>query len=151
MLMTAMVLASAAIASCLVLTGVVILNNAAGIHHADRKAEQAQTDVQRQVAGRRVAISVICGFANGVADAGRQAISTPRLLPPRLEQLFERYGYPTFKQRQRAAHAFADAYARRIAQAVAKEAGAQYRDLVRADGSLNCAVLKRVARSASSP
>jgi hypothetical protein len=70
-------------------------------------------------------------------------------MDPRLEKHLERFGYPTFKARQRNARRAARAYAKSIAVAVERESGRP--DLVDKNGALNCAQLRRAAGVAGPP
>lgn len=94
--------------------------------------------------GRRVGTSVTCAGLTATIDAGRDQISSAaRIRPRELELNLMKLGLPKKEARARAADAAADAYARSISQAVAREAGAESaRQIVRTDGSLDCDALK---------
>lgn len=93
------------------------------------------SDIQRQKEGRAVAVDVLCGFGNGVATAGRKALSgelagqTGRGLPP---------------------EAVRD-YTRTVTSTLLKEAGITGTDVLKANGEIDCTKLKIVARTAGQP
>lgn len=102
-----------------------------------------QTKVDRQREGRAIAINVMCGGISAVIEAGRATITgSSRSFSPEFERNLERLGYPPRKQRTQAANAAAKAYAAAIAKSVQEESGVK--DLVRKDGSLDCARLRKV-------
>jgi hypothetical protein len=124
-----------------------------GALHKAASAER-QVDVQRaevagqlagQQAGRAIAIQAICGFGNGIAEAGRVTIAGGMIQPAQFRRNLERLGLPPERVRRRAAQASAEAYAVRIRQSVVQATG--LRGLVRDDGTLNCAALRTAARA----
>jgi hypothetical protein len=118
---------------------------------ADRAARaERQVIVQRaeaagQRAGRAIALQAICGFGNGVAEAGQVTIAGGMIQPPKFRRNLERLGLPSEKVRARAARMSADRYARRIRRSVVRATGIV--GLVRDDGTLNCAALRSAARA----
>lgn len=100
----------------------------------------------KQREGRKVAIDVLCGFANGVADAGRGQLTAP-VMPPKFRRNLERLGLPPAKVRARGQRAAADAYARVILRSVERQAGAGTGGAVIRDGRLDCRALQHASRS----
>jgi hypothetical protein len=104
---------------------------------------QAQRAIDRQEDGRRQTTNVFCAGLSAVAEAGRATIDGSAAgLSPKFTRNLERLGYPPRREREAAARAAAAAYTRAIGQAVERESGVT--GLVRANGSLDCARLRRV-------
>lgn len=105
-------------------------------------------DLLDQRQGRALALDVTCGATSAVIEAGRDTIigasSAPR--SAKTERALEALGFPPKAVRDRQAADAAKEYARSIARSVQEQSGRT--DLVRADGSLNCAKLKRAVRAA---
>lgn len=103
--------------------------------------------VESQREGRRVAVDVLCGGLSAVAEAGRATITgSTDSLSPELTAFLERHGYPPLAVREREAEAGGKAYAKLIADAVAKRA--KRTDLVDAKtGALKCERLLEAAQT----
>jgi hypothetical protein len=95
--------------------------------------------------GRRTAVRVVCASTSAVIEAGQRTISGPSNIPPKLDAHFQRYGYPSRADRERAAAVAADAYAAQIAKRIREETN--LRGLVTADGRLDCDRLADVSRA----
>ena len=112
-------------------------------HASDVRAAQAQhrNDVRAAKAqreGRRDAILAFCEIDKVIIDEGKRALrSGGQALPPRVEALLRRYGYPPLSVRQANAEASAHRYEERITDAVRKAAGAKPVK----GGALNCSAL----------
>src|SRR4051794_8741858 len=87
---------------------------------------RTQSDVERQREGRAVAIDVLCGFGNGVAEAGRKALAG--------ELVGQQPGRGLSKASQ-------SDYIQTITSTLLAEAGIQGRDVIRPDGEVDCARL----------
>jgi hypothetical protein len=93
---------------------------------------RTQGDVQRQKEGRAIAIDVLCGFGNGVAEAGRKALAGE------LRGQDSRQGLPEEAQRD---------YVGTITSTLLAEAGITARDVVQPDGTVACDRLRVVAKA----
>lgn len=93
------------------------------------------TLIQRQAEGRSVAIDVLCGFGNGVAEAGRKALAGELRGQA---QPGQRTGLPESAQRD---------YARTIALAVLQQAGLPASGLLQPNGQIDCTKLRVAARA----
>jgi hypothetical protein len=91
-----------------------------------------QSDVERQKEGRAIAVDVLCGFGNGVAEAGRKALAG-ELAGQRGGR-----GLPASAQRD---------YVQTITSTLLAEAGINARDVIRPDGQVDCSRLRRAARA----
>jgi hypothetical protein len=101
--------------------------------------------VNDQREGRRYAVNVVCGATSAVIDAGRATITGGGVGPPEFVRNLERLGYPPRRVREAQAQKAAAQYADLIARRVEKVAGAT--DVVRRDGTLDCALLTERART----
>lgn len=131
----------------LVLLVVLLMTGSTALSAAALWRVSGQTQAIQE--GRRTATAVNCAVASAVISAGRKTITSAQPLPPRLERNLERFGYPTFEQRQAGARKAAAAYAQEILVAVANEVGRKSTELVHADGTLNCDAFQSVARTDS--
>lgn len=119
-----------------------------------------QSDVDQQRIGRRVAIDVLCGYANGTAAAGRATLrgglpgdklkKTPDgaltdLTPGEFNRFLQAHGYGTTQEQIARSNAGATAYTQNLSQQVVKEAGVKGDDVVNPDGTLNCDALRKAA------
>jgi hypothetical protein len=118
--------------------------------------------------GRKVATEAFCSFGSAVSDAGRKTIAAGVALPGqtkldadrivldkhgrvigvvsgRFARFLEAHGYPLAPQRVAGSQRAAEAYARNVSDAVAKETGVK--GLVKADGTLDCARLQNVSHA----
>lgn len=93
---------------------------------------RTQSDVDRQREGRAVAIDVLCGFGNGVAEAGRKALSGE------LAGQNPSRGLPQKAQTD---------YVRTITSSLLAESGFDDVKLIRSDGQLNCDALRIAAKA----
>lgn len=100
--------------------------------------------LNEQKVGRSRTLSVVCGSISAVAEAGRATIDggATGVGPSEFERNLRRLGYPPRSTRRRTAKAAARAYTRAIGRAVEQESGVT--GIVRQDGSLDCAKLRRV-------
>src|SRR4051812_22767494 len=96
------------------------------------ESHDAKTAATRQAEGRAVAIDVLCGFGNGVAEAGRKALAG--------ELVGQRPGRGLSKASQ-------SDYIQTITSTLLAEAGIQGRDVIRPDGEVDCARLQVAAKS----
>lgn len=104
---------------------------------------RSQNALQAQVEGRRIGQLVTCSSISAVIDAGRATITGSNSIgPPRLERSLEALGLPPQRVRERQAQLGARLYAQSIAQKVETASGV--RGIVKKDGSLNCALLRRL-------
>ena len=99
---------------------------------------------QSQREGRQIAAQTTCAALGAVIDAGRATIRSGGALPRKLERFLEGYGYPSREERKTAAELAAASYARAITTRVQTITGRS--DLVRRDGSLDCARLREVSQ-----
>jgi hypothetical protein len=94
--------------------------------------------------GRRVGTNVTCSATSAIIDAGRDTLkNSATIKPTEFEQNLVNLGLPRKEARTKAADEAAKRYGQSIASAVAKQTGRD--DIVRPDGSLDCAALKRAA------
>jgi hypothetical protein len=105
--------------------------------------------IRDQKQGRSDALGVSCAISGAVIEAGRTAISGGALplKPDRLERNLRALGLPSVKVRAAGAKLAATRYARSIANAVQREVHVS--GIVRKDGSIDCALLRQVARVGS--
>lgn len=89
-----------------------------------------QSDLERQREGRVVALDVLCGFANGVSEAGREVILGPE-------------GAPDQDERRK----LAEQYTTTITNAVVAQAGAKAESVVNGVGTVDCNRLRVVAKA----
>lgn len=109
-------------------------------HNADTRSQNA---LQAQTEGRRIGQLITCASISAVIDAGRATITGSNSIgPPRLERSLEALGLPPPSVRARQAQIGARLYAQSIAQKVETASGV--RGIVRRDGSLNCALLRKL-------
>jgi hypothetical protein len=109
-----------------------------GVAFAVRSAldsHDAKTAAARQAEGRAVAIDVLCGFGNGVAEAGRKALAGE------LQGQHSANGLPAEAQRD---------YVATITSTLLAEAGISAQGVLEPNGEVNCARL-RVAAKATHP
>jgi hypothetical protein len=109
-----------------------------GVAFAVRSAidsHDAKTAASRQAEGRAVAIDVLCGFGNGVAEAGRKALAGE------LVGQHPANGLPPEAQRD---------YVATITSTLLAEAGIRAQGVLEPNGEVNCARL-RVAAKATHP
>lgn len=121
----------------IVLTALTVVSNGIAIRVALRADSQ-----QRE--GRDIARDFSCATTSAVIDAGIATIKGGGQLPPRLQRELQRFGYPSRGERDTANALAAAAYARRVATKVQEFTGRS--DLVRPDGSLDCARLRAVTK-----
>jgi hypothetical protein len=95
-------------------------------------AHDAKLSAIRQKEGRAVAIDVLCGFGNGVAEAGRKALAGELI-----GQSAAR-GLPVESQRD---------YVGTITSTLLAEAGINARDVIRPDGQVDCEKLRAAAKA----
>lgn len=105
------------------------------------KVDANQDALTRQVEGRRVALEVLCGGISGVEDAGRK-ILTNTLPPPAPSPSATPTGPEKLTRED-----YAEAYALVISRRVIQEAGASARGILRDDGTIDCAALKRESQA----
>jgi hypothetical protein len=106
---------------------------------------QASRAIGRVETGRKVGSAITCAATSAVIDAGRATIKAGANVRPReFAQSLEELGLPSTATRKQLAEAAADAYALAISRAVVEQSGV--RGVVRRDGTLDCAALRRAAR-----
>lgn len=93
---------------------------------------RTQSDVERQREGRAIAVKVLCGFGNGVAEAGRKALAGE------LRGQSPRQGLPREAQTD---------YVRTITSTLLAEAGITAKDVVQPNGQIDCPRLRVVAKT----
>lgn len=105
-----------------------------------------QTAIHKIQASRQVAVNVTCGINAAIIDAGRSIIlsGTKKRPPASNERALRKLGFPPYKVRKTQAQQAAAAYAQFISHAVQQQVGARARGVVRRDGSIDCAALRRV-------
>lgn len=109
-----------------------------------QSASDAQTAIERVNDGRKVGSAVTCATTSAIIDAGRETIKAGAYVRPKeFARALEKIGLPALTTRAQYADAAAQAYARSISRAVGKTG---VRGVVRADGTLDCAALRRVAK-----
>lgn len=106
-------------------------------------AQQSQIDQQRE--GRRFAVAAICAFDSAVGQAGYDTIVQSQLAESPLTRFLEHHGYPPLSVRRAQAVAQGRAYVRQLTRRELALAGVTGKQLVRADGSLDCARLTQLA------
>jgi hypothetical protein len=109
-----------------------------GVAFAVRSAvdsHDAKTAATRQAEGRSIAIDVLCGFGNGVAEAGRKALAGE------LQGQDSAHGLPPDAQRD---------YVATITSTLLAEAGIRAQGVLEPNGEVNCARL-RIAAKATHP
>jgi hypothetical protein len=109
-----------------------------GVAFAVRSAvdsHDAKTGATRQAEGRSIAIDVLCGFGNGVAEAGRKALAGE------LQGQDSARGLPPDAQRD---------YVATITSTLLAEAGIRAQGVLEPNGEVNCLRL-RVAAKATHP
>jgi hypothetical protein len=109
--------------------GAVFLTNSAIDSH------DAKTAATRQSEGRSIAIDVLCGFGNGVAEAGRKALAGE------LQGQDSGRGLPPEAQRD---------YVATITSTLLAEAGIRAQGVLEPNGEVDCGRL-RVAAKATHP
>lgn len=97
-------------------------------------SHDAKTAASRQTEGRAIAIDVLCGFGNGVAEAGRKALAG---------ELRGQHGQGISRSAQ-------DDYVQTITSTLLSEAGIDARGVIRPDGEVACGRL-RIAAKATHP
>jgi hypothetical protein len=102
---------------------------------AEVKADQARVELRSAERGRKIAREALCGAATGIQRAGRAAL-TGNLVPGMR---------PDTAEARRMARQSARAYNAIISEAVIGTAGVEGMDLLRANGTIDCAALTRVA------
>lgn len=123
--------------------GVNRANHAA--NSAKSAAHQAKSAFRAQQDGRRIGSSITCSSISAVIDAGRATlIASSRISPHQFELALEGLGLPPQRVRAKQAKVAADLYAQSIALKVQRASGVK--GVVREDGTLNCAVLRRAAK-----
>jgi hypothetical protein len=98
-------------------------------------SHDAKTAATRQSEGRSIAIDVLCGFGNGVAEAGRKALAGE------LQGQDSARGLPPDAQRD---------YVATITSTLLAEAGIRAQGVLEPNGEVNCLRL-RVAAKATHP
>jgi hypothetical protein len=98
-------------------------------------SHDAKTAATRQAEGRSIAIDVLCGFGNGVAEAGRKALAGE------LQGQDSARGLPPDAQRD---------YVATITSTLLAEAGIRAQGVLEPNGEVNCLRL-RVAAKATHP
>lgn len=107
-------------------------------------------DQGKIISGRQSAIAVTCGATNGVIVAGRQIVlgaTNPNVPVSRFERNLEALGYPPRRVRRAQAVKAANDYAAQIRASVQRQVDGNAKEIVRPDGTLDCAVFERVARA----
>jgi hypothetical protein len=104
----------------------------------DDKVDRTQVQIEAQREGRRVARQILCGGLKGVQDAGRQILLGE--LPPPAPRLPRMSG-----DERRSRELFAQSYAQVISRGVLKQAGIEAAEVLRPDGTVDCAELERIA------
>lgn len=95
--------------------------------------------------GRAVSVTATCATLSGVIEAGRASILSGMVIKPRdFERNLERMGLPPRPIRKHSAATAAAAYANAIAARVEDATGKP--GLIRKDGTLDCALLRRIGR-----
>lgn len=108
-----------------------------------RAIHNAQVE-QRQ--GRATSLTATCATLSGVIEAGRATILGGVIIKPReFERNLERMGLPPRPTRKRSATSAAAAYANAIAARVETATGKH--GLIRKDGTLDCALLRRIGHA----
>lgn len=123
--------------------------------------------LKEQQQGRAIALRIVCAVASEQTEGGRalllrsaalrgdETIGKPghdgfRVISGELSRFLEAHGMPGPEERVRSSRAAATAYAIDTSLGVKHEAealGVTVDDVVRADGSLNCAKLQAVAKA----
>lgn len=109
------------------------------------KVDRAQSQIDVQVQGRRVALEVLCGGISGVEEAG-QRILTGTLPPPAPPPS----STPTAVEKK-IRDEYAEAYSRVISDRVIAQAGATAKNVLRPNGTIDCDALKRASSTAAQP
>lgn len=110
------------------------------------QVSRAEVRIDQQAVGRQAAIGVLCGFANGVSQAGRKVIISSDVEPERFKQnLLELGMYPDDQRRDRSEQA-ARLYVQLVTNSVIEQVGMKA-GLVKDDGTLDCERLSYVARA----
>jgi hypothetical protein len=107
------------------------------------------TDTVNEVQeGRRAATGISCAVSSATVTAGHDVIvsSAEQAMPPKLEKFLMHLGVPGHKTRESEAKLLAKTYANSIESAVIAAAGAQAKQVVNKDGTLNCNKLRELAR-----
>lgn len=111
---------------------------------ASQSATDAEDAIERVEDGRKVGSAITCSATSAVIDAGRTTIKAGAYVRPReFARALEDLGLPPQTTRERYAALAADAYARNVSRAVLSESGV--RGVVREDGTLDCAALRKAA------
>lgn len=110
-------------------------------------AVQGQNNVLDDIqAGRKFSVKVTCTTVSAVIDAGRSTITGQNSqVDGAFARNLERLGYPPKPVREAQAKIAARQYAEFISRRVERATGAE--GVVRADGTLNCEKLTRLART----
>lgn len=120
-------------------TGLMVL----ALVHSQQAVTRSQNALQAQVEGRRIGQLITCASISAVIDAGRATITgSNQIGPPRFERSLEALGLPRREVREQQAQTGARLYAQSIARKVETASGV--RGIVKKDGSLNCALLRRL-------
>lgn len=108
---------------------------------AEVKATTAQLQIEQQKEGRRTALDILCGGVFGVETAGRLVLLDRLPLPAP-------QGKHQTTAEEKLRMSYARAYASVISEAVIVQAGGDVKNILRRDGTIDCAKLK-VAASAT--
>lgn len=116
---------------------------------AFESAADSRTALRSVDEGRKVGSAVTCATTSAIIDAGRETIESGAYVRPReFAAALERLGLPPFTTRAQYAAIAAQSYARNISVAVGRTG---VRGVVRTDGSLDCAALRRAAKIGVTP
>lgn len=123
------------------------------VHQAESAAHESKVAISKVQTGRKAATGFTCAAASALAQAGREVVeqsNAQRKVPtPKAEKLLLELGFPPLDQREAAAKATGRAYTHRITELVEQKAGVPRKiaaSLIEADGSLNCARLRELAK-----
>jgi hypothetical protein len=104
--------------------------------------------VQGQIAGRHFAVGFTCAVQSAIAEGGRDVILGQTSRPvTRFERELEKLGYPPRAQRHKAAEQAAREYVQHISARVKAQVGANARNLIRPDGTIDCTRLQELANT----
>lgn len=98
--------------------------------------------------GRRAGTQLNCAIATAVIAAGRETIerASSAPLPPKLEALFTQLGFPSKEVRETGARVEAQAYARKINAGIEDATHVHSARILKPDGTVDCAQLRKIAR-----
>ncbi len=143
----AVVLLCGLLALAVVLAGLAVVKANAAATAAQTAADDAQLAIDRVEAGRRIGSAITCAATSAVIDAGRTTIKAGAYVRPvEFARALEQLGLPPETTRKKYAAIAADAYARNVSRAVLSGSGV--RGVVREDGTLDCAALRKAAKIA---